>query len=357
MLNIKLRAWIINSSLVVLSILFSLFLIEFCLRLFKVSVSLTGLPGKSMILDKELGWRLAPNVEGEYTIADGKTFYFKYNSRGFFERELSQQKQKNAFRIITTGDSFTWGEGANFQESYPKQLEQILDEIIESLKIEVINFGTPKYYTKNQKILIEQKALEYSPDLIIASFMSNDIIDSIYGLDFYEYPTDCLYNNFLKFFLKRSILFRWVFIKINFLKDRLKNKFNWFDIWNVKIPSLFKNAWKDVFLDMKEIQVFCTKNNIRLVVVYFPQYGEWTQVPQYGYDRLLPNKIISSYCKKNNIFFINGLRILLEDMRNEEIDPRKLYWPKDGHFNTLGYKYISTKIANHLLGNKLIEIN
>lgn len=352
--KIRLKTCIINFSIILSSILFSVFLAEFTLRLLNISVPLTGFPGKSMIIDEKLGWRLTPNAKGEYAIADGETFNFKYNSDGLFDKEYSFEKPIDTFRIITSGDSFTWGEGAKQEESYPKQLEKLLSGRISNIGIEVINFGVPKYYTKNQKTIIKQKALNYHPDLIIVSFMSNDIIDAIYGLEYYRFPPESLYSNFVKFLLKRSTFFRLIFTKSNLLQNKLRNKFNWYDIWNINMPQIFKKAWQDVFVDINEIADFCKENNIKLVIVYFPQYGEWTQVPQYGYDRSLPNRIFSDYCRQNKISFLNGLQILLQDIYNKEIDPMKLYWPKDGHFNALGYSYIANHIAEYLLIDNIL---
>jgi len=96
---------------------------------------------------------------------------YTYNSDGLNDRyDYSLEKDKNVFRIIALGDSFTFGHYVNTEDSWPEQLEDILnqDELNHSeISFEVINLGMRGFdipYSVERYKRIGQK---YSPDLII----------------------------------------------------------------------------------------------------------------------------------------------------------------------------------------------
>ncbi len=85
-----------------------------------------------------------------------------------------QNGDKKTFRIYCFGDSFTFGDGASPKDSYPRQLERVLNAR-SGMDYEVYNLGIPggnssqvsKYF---HKILLKYK----NPDLIIIRVGVND---------------------------------------------------------------------------------------------------------------------------------------------------------------------------------------
>lgn len=97
----------------------------------------------------------------------------KINSLGFRDNEFSLKKD-NKFRIIVLGDSCTAGFEVNLEDTYSKQLENILN-IEKRLKYyEVINAGIPGYTSFQGERYFSIITKEFKPDLVVVFFGTND---------------------------------------------------------------------------------------------------------------------------------------------------------------------------------------
>lgn len=78
------------------------------------------------------------------------------------------EKPKNTFRIIALGDSHTYGAYINTPETWPKQLEKLLNTSCSNYqKYEVINLGVSGYDVSYISHRYEIRGKKYKPDLII----------------------------------------------------------------------------------------------------------------------------------------------------------------------------------------------
>lgn len=93
---------------------------------------------------------------------------YSINADTFNERDdYSVAKEPDTFRIITLGDSFTYGLFVNTYENYTELLEDHLGNSCPGMHYEVINLGVPAYdvgYSSERYMLRGQK---YNPDLVI----------------------------------------------------------------------------------------------------------------------------------------------------------------------------------------------
>ena len=74
---------------------------------------------------------------------------------------------KSSFKILCLGDSFTYGVGAKHEESYPEQLERLLNENYKNKYFEVFNLGVPSFNSSQTLKYLEKNADKFNPDLII----------------------------------------------------------------------------------------------------------------------------------------------------------------------------------------------
>ena len=93
------------------------------------------------------------------------TFRVSTDQNGLRTPLHTVQKPAGTFRVMTLGCSTTFGWGVDDAESYPAQLESILNT--EGHKVEVINAGQPGY-TSFQGLWLWDKVLaQYAPDVVV----------------------------------------------------------------------------------------------------------------------------------------------------------------------------------------------
>ena len=97
------------------------------------------------------------------------------NSQGFrTDREFSIEKPPGTIRIVGIGDSFMFGYGVHQDQEMLKVLEGKLNDRYPERDWEAINTAVPGYNTVMEVATLEEKALEYGPDLVVIEFIGND---------------------------------------------------------------------------------------------------------------------------------------------------------------------------------------
>ena len=114
-----------------------------------------------------------------YDLKPGSKGLFKMhgltvNSQGLRVKEFDLVKPSGTYRIAVIGDSYTFGDGVNIEETYHSLLEDRLNQVSDSLRFELINFGLGGYNLLNYHGVIAAKALAYQPDLVLISFCGNN---------------------------------------------------------------------------------------------------------------------------------------------------------------------------------------
>src|SRR5437764_3966980 len=115
--------------------------------------------------DPALYWKLKPNQDC-YTKIDRKPVHI--NSLGTRGKEFQPAKPANTLRILSLGDSRTFGWGLTEEETYSGRLQRLLQEKAGSSKtIEVINAGVNAWSYPQMLVYLRDTALRYSPDIVI----------------------------------------------------------------------------------------------------------------------------------------------------------------------------------------------
>ncbi|HNQ17112.1 MAG TPA: SGNH/GDSL hydrolase family protein [Candidatus Woesebacteria bacterium] len=109
-------------------------------------------------------------IESQLPWDSGVEIKYKINNDGLNDRKnYDLVKPKNTFRIITLGDSFTFGHYVSTDNNWPEQLEELLNtkEVCPSTTIEVINLGMwgfdINYLIKRYKDI----GKKYEPDMVV----------------------------------------------------------------------------------------------------------------------------------------------------------------------------------------------
>ncbi len=127
--------------------------------------------------DINLFWTLVPNITNKQvteTLANDQntpsTYTYSTNEMGFRSPPLCPVGSR--FRILAIGDSTTFGQHVADHETWPAQLQQILDPKAEV--IEVINAGVIGASSFQGLAFLHTRGLALQPNLVIATFGFND---------------------------------------------------------------------------------------------------------------------------------------------------------------------------------------
>ena len=115
--------------------------------------------------DPALYWKLKPNQDC-YTKIDHKPVHI--NSHGTRGPEFETRKPANTTRILSLGDSRTFGWGLAQAETYSGVLQGLLQkQAAPGQTIEFINAGVNGWSYPQMLVYFRDTALEYQPDIVI----------------------------------------------------------------------------------------------------------------------------------------------------------------------------------------------
>ncbi len=106
------------------------------------------------------------------------------NSWGFRGGEFSLTKPAGELRIAFLGDSFTFGEGVRFEDTYPEVLKRLMQEQGRPAggTVECYNFGVGGYNTEQELFLLKNVVLRTHPDIIVLGYALNDAEPALFYL-------------------------------------------------------------------------------------------------------------------------------------------------------------------------------
>ncbi len=170
--------WIVNTVLLLVSLIIGMFILEAGARYL---LPKPPPPEKSV---NRFQVEPTANTNMVYRILPDTTFVtfgisYPTNEFGFRDRPLAP-KDENTFRILCIGDSVTFGTGVKNEETFPNQLEaMLLERVGDGYSVDVVNAGVSAYNARNVLGLLESHVEEIDPDLVIYTFVENDLDDSM----------------------------------------------------------------------------------------------------------------------------------------------------------------------------------
>src|SRR5262249_33209658 len=95
------------------------------------------------------------------------------NSEGFRGGEFREIKPGGTYRVVTLGDSWTFGYSVEQHQTYPTRLEAELNKLDRNKTYEVVNLSVPGY-SSYHGVRLMKRALELNPDLIVIGYAMNE---------------------------------------------------------------------------------------------------------------------------------------------------------------------------------------
>lgn len=152
-------------ALILVSIGFSLVLIEIALRLFFPQ----PLGPVQFAVDPDLGFIPVPNQKAVRTLPGVYAYRYSNNSMGLRGPEIHAKTKP---RILVLGDSFTYGIGVNDEETFCSILQSLLPGN------EIINAGNGGKGTDYALKFYRTKGKPLDPDVVVLVFCGNDFSDN-----------------------------------------------------------------------------------------------------------------------------------------------------------------------------------
>ena len=251
-------------------------------------------------------------------------------------------KPESVFRIISLGDSKTFGWGLAESETYSGLLAYSLQQYCgDSLQIEVINTGVNAWSYSQMYVYLRDIAMKYNPDMVIladanlwtqfSENSSKEFVKEMMGKVWLKnmLRKSAIYHFFVEVKLKKFYYqFRTRFIAIDPEKDDLFN-----DQWKGNPYSYFKS-------EIAQICRFLVEHEVKPLVIYIPHEKEIL------YD--MESKILSV---KQEI--CASMKIPLIDFTTDfKKRSDKLFLKGDKvHPNAEGNKIIANGIYEHVVRN------
>ena len=118
-----------------------------------------------------LFYRLVPETHYDRMMNDS----FTTNDLGF--RTVPTAKPQGVKRIVVVGDSWTFGQGVHYDETFPYQLEKMLNR--NNNTWQVYDLAMPGWNTANEIAALRTFFSQLKPDIVVFCPTSNDIDDSL----------------------------------------------------------------------------------------------------------------------------------------------------------------------------------
>ncbi len=258
----------INSKLINLAVLFITIAVFF--SIFEVVLRLSDDSSKN--ISKWVETNDSRNYENMHNnVYSVSGVVYRINDDGLrADKDYPKTKKEDDLRIAVLGDSVAFGLGVDFNSTFGSLLEKYLLNSIDK-SVEVINFGVPGYDSFADVAQLKIKALKYNPDIVILSFVMNDIEPSDIVFKSGESKKTCILPIFkLKVPCKVKDTIRDI-KTVTFLYSKLKMAGSYFS------DDYYAVSWgdgelyqKNIVNPIKEFNEVCFKENIKCAVVIFP---------------------------------------------------------------------------------------
>jgi hypothetical protein len=176
----SLKRFLGRLTLLLLGLIVPLFLIEAGVRLLRLAPPPE--PNPAIWQPHPLfGWGHIPNSGGLFHSNYNEfAAEVRINARGLRDREIGYDNPTGAVRILSLADSFGEALQVNLEQTYHKQLEDLLAESL-ARSVEVINAGSGGWGTDQEAIFYVAEGFRYNPQIVLlAFFIRNDVVNN-YG--------------------------------------------------------------------------------------------------------------------------------------------------------------------------------
>jgi hypothetical protein len=191
------------------------------------------------------------------------------NPRGYRDQERDLAKPEGHKRLVSLGDSFAWGAGIEFDDTYGQRLERQLTRRRRE-PWEVVQLALPGMTTVDEASQLHEEGFAYAPDVVVLGYVLNDSEDpeaaeARRARDWAEEKQEKHEPRLLD----GSALFRVVASRLHATAENRRRIAGYRSMYRPEAPG-----WQAGQKALKLMGSLCTEKGVPFVVAIFPLFGQ-----------------------------------------------------------------------------------
>lgn len=374
----KLKGYILNFFLLIISFFISLFVGEIAIRIFFPQKLITNY-SNIWRPDNIYGWRHQENID-TYINSGERTVRFITDSEGYRINAIKKEKIRNYSdtpkkrSLLFLGDSFLEAIQVESIDTMPQVIRKKLVSHHNDVEITVTNTGVGGWNPNHYYLEAQRLASRKYDAAIIFLFAANDIVDKKVQrysakkihvhpfkvpkqISFKGIVSSLLYPinetlevySHLYIFIKKRM--KWLRMRMGLSPSTIRDVF--------KTKMQLSTNWKTTFEICKSINEVFSRQGTKCLFVLLPanyqvdpdvfnSYIKATRIDKASVDLEQPNKEIGKLFNSSSLVFVDSLPY----MRSKLNTGQQMYGTIDSHFSPEGHKVVAEYIApiiNHMI--------
>lgn len=290
-------------------------------------------------------WLRKPGYTGSYNQPE-----FDYslitNSLGLRDIEHPPTKAPGELRVVALGDSFTEGQGAPFEDTWPSVFSRKLNMAGDAYQYTVIIggvAGSDPFYAYR---LMVDRLLAYQPDLVLLTVNFSDVIDVVARGGEERFTRDGRTTGISD---PPTGLPVWLFEHSHFTRFVMIELLDYTHLMMTKPERKEKVAVarKKIELLIVKLDRLLAQHGIRFALVVMPGANE---LRRGRYDDLHDLPALMEASKAASVSTIDVKPYLDAKLAEGDVQFGDLAWEIDRHYNPLGYRYFGEAVYEGLCG-------
>jgi len=207
----------------------------------------------------------APRPTGYAPVITDLRFGRPRNARGYRDAERPLEKPAGTRRLLVQGDSFAWGAGIEYEDTWAQRLERGLLRR-HGERWEAVNLALPGLGASDYAAQLAAEGMPYTPDVVIVGWVLNDAEtkeemkarERAHAARERQPPSP----------LRASALFRFVDDRLKATRDARERVSYHRRLYEDKGPG-----WREARRSLKTIGALCRERGVPWIVAIFPLFG------------------------------------------------------------------------------------
>lgn len=268
-------------------------------------------PSRNFEPDTKTGWRMQRSREFEWEIDTHRNVY-RSNRQGF--RSDRDFDHPSSMLIGAVGDSFTWGTGVEYSETFGHLIEKGLEGTT------VYNFAMPGFGIDQMWMSVRHQILPLHPSLVVVAFIDDDLERSLMAYRQVEGL------NKPRFVLSQGKLRPQTSADVPSLQFVTLASHSQLWIGTVRTISRLRELWTLNEAIFEAIASDCEQQGVPVVFVRLSD------------KQSRPSEPLTRFFSSKGLSFI--------DIPSRQPQPKDMHFKRDGHINAQGHAFVAETITD-----------